>query len=200
MPRLGEFTKNTHADLSAQADLHTPKLHADDHLMDGLDVLLHRRILKPTLNFLGGTITMAEKRVYLLALEIPFNCSIDGIIPCWSNPVAGNVRAVVYEDVSVTPEGGDVLVESASIAKAGTYRYQKLTLAETALTRGIVWLGIVSDEGTSKFHRAEYGAYGPAVLRGISYDIGTYGALTDPCPTLTARDHPAYLMASVVVP
>lgn len=37
MPHLGEFTKKTHANLSAQADLHTPKLHASRHENGGLD-------------------------------------------------------------------------------------------------------------------------------------------------------------------
>jgi len=37
MPHLGEFTKKKHAGLSAQADLHTPKLHASRHQNGGLD-------------------------------------------------------------------------------------------------------------------------------------------------------------------
>jgi hypothetical protein len=36
MPHLGEFTKKTHAALTAQADLHTPKIHASMHEDGGL--------------------------------------------------------------------------------------------------------------------------------------------------------------------
>lgn len=35
MPHLGEFTKKTHADLSAEADLHTPKDHGALHQNGG---------------------------------------------------------------------------------------------------------------------------------------------------------------------
>lgn len=36
-PHLGEFTKRTHANLSAEGDLHTPKLHATHHEAGGAD-------------------------------------------------------------------------------------------------------------------------------------------------------------------
>ena len=37
MPHLGEFTKKKHSSLTAQADLHAPKLHASNHENGGVD-------------------------------------------------------------------------------------------------------------------------------------------------------------------
>lgn len=37
MPKLGEFTKATHAALTAAADLHAPEAHADSHKSGGSD-------------------------------------------------------------------------------------------------------------------------------------------------------------------
>jgi hypothetical protein len=94
----------------------------------------------------------------------------------------------IYRDNGDTPVGGAVVVQSASIAKSGTNRTQEFTVATTSLQPGLYWIALVSDENTTKFDR--YGVsefFTGGTFFAAYYDRGGgYGALTDPCPAITA--------------
>jgi hypothetical protein len=146
----------------------------------------YARVL-PTVYFNEGisTITMVNKRVYIVPIQIPYMVIIDRLAYTLDTVSAGNVRMGLYRDNGDTPVGGALVVESGSVAKAGTGRKQEVTIPNTQLTPGLYWLAVLSDESTTIIYRCD-GAYGTGgTLLACYYDIGAYGALTNPCPAIT---------------
>jgi len=131
------------------------------------------------------TVTFVEKRVYLTPIEVPVRMSVDRVIVPFTTPVAGNIRAGIYRDNGNTPQDGALIVESASVAKAGTNQKQEIVIAETQLEPGLYWLATLSDESTTVAYRSA----GNFTVRGsvlaYYYDLGVYGLMTNPCPVVT---------------
>lgn len=129
---------------------------------------------------------MAIGSVWLAPLQILVAMTIDRIGVAWGGTVAGNAIVGLYRDNSDTPVGGVVVVQSASIAKAGTTRKQEFAIADTKLTPGLYWIALESDEATSKFVRFQNSWERGGSLFGCYYirGGGVYGALTDPCPAV----------------
>lgn len=132
--------------------------------------------------------TMVANRVYLIPLEVEYalGVTVDRVLLIYDTPVAGNVRAGIYEDNGETPVGGALMVDSGSVAKTGTYQKQEVTIAETFLPRGLHWLAVQSDEATTKYCRNILGVAG--TLRTYQYDPVGY-AFTDPCPAVAASNN-----------
>lgn len=124
--------------------------------------------------------------VYLSPLDVPFGSTVDRIIPRWSGVVAGNVRVGIYEEGGVdTPQGGDLLVESASTVVAGINRWQLIAVADTVLSPGQYYIAIQS-QGVGCRIISEQDA-GSSFAYNFNNSIG-YGAFDDPCPVVAMLD------------
>jgi len=128
--------------------------------------------------------TMVTARVKLIPFEVPVRLTVDRIIICYRTPAAGNIRAGIYKDNGNTPQGGALLVESASVAKAGAWQKQEIVISDTELEPGLWWAAIQSDENTTVIEgeAAEYFKGGS--LQCMYYDLGAYGPFTNPCPAV----------------
>ena len=140
---------------------------------------------------IGATSTVTldtAGRVYLTPIIIKERCWINKIYFYIDSVSAGNLTAGIYRDNGATPGGGPLVVESASVAAAGTYRVQAISIALTELTPGLYWVGIESDSTTVVTDRiSPSGLVHANFLTEYYYDrSGGYGAFTDPCPTPTA--------------
>jgi len=132
------------------------------------------------------TVTVATARCYLAPIEVRVRVTVDRIVVGWRTPAVGNVRAAIYKDNGDTPEGGALVVESASVAKVGTWQKQEIVIASTVLEPGLYWLSIQSDENTSVVDSEVDGIAQGGTLNAKYYDRGGgYGAFTNPCPAVT---------------
>jgi len=143
------------------------------------------RYLTPVFPYRYSTLTMTANRCYLMPIQVPIRLTVDRICIPWAGTVAGNIRAGIYKDNGETPEGGDLLVESASVAKSGTNRLQEITITDTQLDAGLYWVAIQGDESTTEVERSTGRYYHNGALQEYYYDLGAYGPFTDPCPAVT---------------
>jgi len=156
--------------------------------------ITYLRYLKPVFEGYGYTnLTLTANRVYLMPIEVPVRMSVDAILVFYKGTVAGNIRAAIYKDNGEIPSGGALVVESASVAKSGTWRKQEISIAETQLEPGLYWLAIQSDESTTIVCNESNAFVRYGTLRSYVYDLGAYGAFTDPCPAVSdaSQQNPA---------
>lgn len=131
------------------------------------------------------------KRVYIMPIHIPRDMTIDEIQIFLETGSSGkSCRIGLYKDNGGTPNGGALLYDSGniSVATAGALVVNPTPIA---LTKGIVWAAVASEDTVQAFS-ADTGTYMPLkstgshpMFGGCRYDLGTFGALTDPCPTVT---------------
>ena len=142
------------------------------------------------INFVSND-DMTTGRVHLMPINIPVAMTIESIIvQQFTGVVAGNMRLGIYEDAGDTPATADLVVESASVAKAGTWRSQEVAIASTELEAGVYWIGIQSDEATTELVLTNLWGTTPNSVQPYYYSrSGGYGAFTDPCPAVTAIDN-----------
>jgi len=158
---------------------------------------VYLRYFKPVFKGLSyDYFTMVANRVYLMPIQVPIRLSVDRIIVFYRGTVAGNIRAGIYEDNGETPQGAALIVESASVAKSGTWRKQEITITETELHPGLYWVAVQSDESTTIMQSEERCFVRGGSLRSYYYDLGSYGPFTDPCPTVSepAGENPAIML------
>jgi len=131
-------------------------------------------------------------RAFLAPLEVPFRCTLDRLVAIWADVTAGNVRMGLYVNNTVavnTPVGGALVVETASVAKTGTYRTQEITISNIVVDPGFYFLAIMSDETTSRCPMCWSPFLQQSIMIGAIYDrFGGYGPFTNPCPALAAYD------------
>lgn len=161
---------------------------------------IYRAYLKSIFPSSVGTITVVTARVYLMPIEIPFRCTVNRICVFYTTPVAGNIRAGIYNDNGNTPAGGTLIVESASIAKSGTNRMQEVTIASTQLAAGLYWIAVQSDEATTITIGDNYRFSIAGTIQTYYYDLGGYGAFTTPCPAVTQSAAPANWLRVASIP
>lgn len=178
------------ANAEGNAELFARQNHVHNHPA-GLGWNLHHAHYARTLHGKfpcePNTMTVVVNRVYLMPLEVPFTATVNRIAVTYFTPVAGNIRAGIYQDNGDTPFGGSLLVESASVAKSGTDRAQEIVIAATQLTPGLYWTAVVSDEATTMVFRILWRMWETASLVSRKYLLGVYGPLTNPCPAVTSE-------------
>ena len=127
-------------------------------------------------------------RVYLVPIEVQFDCYINKLGVVWGTTCTGNVTLGLYPTSSESPASQTLKVVSSDTIKSGTNKAQELTVTETFLAKGYYYLGVESNETTSICLRAA----NPSRFQGGSfltyyYDVGGgYGTFTSPCPAVTA--------------
>ena len=132
--------------------------------------------------------------VYLMPLTISQTCIVDQIIYFVAATALGNVRLGIYREGTPPdlPDGGALVVESASVAQPGTNRFHFVPIANTVLIAGRYWIAIQGDAvGT---FRGVFDA-ASSILRSFAL---VYGAFTNPCPATAAGTNcPAFMLRKV---
>jgi hypothetical protein len=161
-------------------------------------VVLKARYIKPSipLFYITGVIPGTAGRTHLISLDVYWPVIVDRVLYIASSVSDGNVRGAIYNEGSTadSPEGGTLVVESASTAMGAIQALHPLTISDTALQPGRYWLALQTDSATAKFRSF----YSDAGVQCYYYDrSGGYGAMTDPCPTVTAETYPTALSLRV---
>lgn len=113
-------------------------------------------------------------------MQVPFTMTLDRIgYVCGAAP-SGNARCAIYHDNGDMPDGGALIVETASVAMVA--RKNELTIADTQLTPGLYWLAYQGDDVPTIFgpHTSQCPG-GTLFCRSADGGIG-YGAFPDPAP------------------
>lgn len=135
--------------------------------------------------FAGGSYAGgAAGRTYLGPIEIPWPIIIDRIGYQVGSTSAGNVVLGLYRegDTADSAEGGALVVETSSAAQPAASNFHVVTVSDTLLVPGLYFAVIEFSDATGTFQRN----YDAAQTYYRYYNrVGGYGALTDPCPSLT---------------
>jgi len=134
----------------------------------------------------AGNNNVTAARVYLQMIQIPVEMTIDRIAHCVVVQ-NGNIIRGIYEDNGLTPAGGALVVESASVA-LGAAGWDEITVADTTLAEGLYWLALESDDATANLRRVDSLSV-PTISGHYFYNRALgYGPLTDPCPAILGPD------------
>lgn len=129
--------------------------------------------------------------VYLLQVDVPVDCTVDGIyVPKGSGTVAGNCIVGIYGPVARAtddPANAAVRAQSSSTPMSGGTSSPQLVAfsQDIALTAGKYYIAVEFDAAAAgKFLRMTQALYANGIMYRYSRG-GGYGALTDPCPATT---------------
>lgn len=161
-------------------------------------VILQARYLQtcfPVIEALS-TLGIAEGDVYLEPLDIWWPVIIDRLV--WQVAAqGGNLRMGIYREGPTIdlPDGGELVVESASVACPAANTIHLLPIADTLLVAGRYWVGLQADATFGQLRRALVSNAG---LQPVRYTrAGGYGAFTDPCPVTNAHLYPVFYWVRV---
>ena len=120
-------------------------------------------------------------RANIAPIEVRWTVRIDGIVYTVGGTQAGNIRVALYEDgpAGDIPDGGALVVESASVAQAATAGIQTVPVAVTTLQPGLYWFALMGSDATGTFIGFRDSAF--ALGRFFANSVG-YGVFDDPCP------------------
>jgi len=138
-----------------------------------------------------SSVNAGVDRVCLTPLWIPRKLTVDAIISRITVASAlMNFRQCIYADNGGTPQGGALLFDSGDILSAANTAF-RTAFAPIQLPRGLVWVGIATQDGVITFIRAlNVSTWMPAgsaqpMMDSCFYTMGGWGALTNPCPVVT---------------
>lgn len=118
--------------------------------------------------------------VSLTPIQIPFGMTLDRLGFICVNVAAGNSRLGIYYDNGDLPDGGALIVETASVAVVVNQK-NELIIADTSVPPGLYWLASQFDNVACNYypHLADQCRGGTLQTRRYNQ---AYGAFTDPCP------------------
>jgi hypothetical protein len=131
--------------------------------------------------------TATVARVYLLQFQVEVPTTVDGICYAVVATSAGQVRAGIYGPIVTadTCEGAPLVVESAAVAQGSINSPQVVTFTATLLQPGTYYAALEFSDATATFQRGAAVHQVPGAAQ--RYDRGGgFGALTGPCPAITA--------------
>lgn len=139
--------------------------------------------------------TVTAGQVNLVPFVLPYNCWLSKLGIPIENTSAGNITMGIYEDKGLTPLAGALLATTASSALgADANELKEFSLTSLKfLKKGLYWLASEFSDATTVVFYHHYG-FSVATIAGIMKDWHyhqAYGALTDPCPALTADNSAA---------
>lgn len=143
----------------------------------------------------SGTQAGTAGRVFLTPLWIPRSAIISriSINVSTAGGASTSLRLGLYNDNGGTPDGGALLEDSGNIAATST-GVKTFTLgSQRYLEAGLYWLAYETEDGIIVVNRHNGTAFfteiGDEKMQGCHYDRGGgFGALTDPCPSVTANN------------
>jgi len=131
----------------------------------------------------GGFAAQPADVVKLMPIQIPWTVTVDRVV-LDIRVSAGNVCVGIYRNNGNQPDGGALVVESASLG-AGGLGWTHYTIASTQLTRGLYWLAYNNSNGTLQCNNPGAGQNNGGTLFARSYNLA-FGAFTNPCPVTIA--------------
>lgn len=179
--------KDTDITLAADSDTKYPSQKATKAYVDSKNRFM--RYLKPHHWAIATTsATYVAGTVYLMQIDVPRDCTVDGINISNAATIAGNVRAGLYGPISLTtenPNASALVAESASTAQSGANASQFIPFSTpVAITKGKYYLALQVDNATATINR--HGNVRQVTgWTGTYARSGGYGAFTNPCPTYT---------------
>jgi len=146
------------------------------------------RFLIPMWGFGTTAMTGVALRVWLASVYVAENCKVDQISVNINTASAGmRIRIGVYADNGGTPQGGALLVDSGDIDVSTTGTKTYAISPAVNLVKGTVWVCVLTEDAVMAFNRsAGTASYLGGVMDGCYYTLDAWGALTDPCPAVTA--------------
>jgi hypothetical protein len=136
--------------------------------------------------------TFIAGRVYLMQFVVPQSVMVDGLSYTVGAVSVGNVIGGIVGPVSRTadsPDGGVVLVQSASTAQAAINTAQLLTWTSVTLQPGVYYAALQGSDATGTYVRHSATLQAPGLI--TQYDrAGGYGALTSPNPATVSTAGP----------
>jgi len=122
--------------------------------------------------------------VYLALIEVRWKTEIDQIMYRVGGTQAGNIRVGLYREGTTIddPTGGELIVESGSVAQIGVQRLHAVDVAPTVLEPGRYYAALQGDDITGTYLAIQNAS--TACPWSATYAHG-FGAFTDPCPALT---------------
>lgn len=158
----------------------------------------------PCLNALLAAESAAQlgtaNRVFLTPLAVPRPAIVDKVSMRVTTAGGGatNLRLGIYSDNGNKPDNAKLLAGSANIA-ADAVGVKTFTLsAPIRVPAGILWIALETADAIVQFKRAANLTYSDITgekLAGCRYDLGGFGAFTDPCPATTADEAAAFIAA-----
>jgi hypothetical protein len=148
----------------------------------------YRRWLQPLQGYgiAATSQTPTAGRVLLMLFEVNNPCYVDAVVYQVAGTSAGNVTAGLYRPVTEdTAEGATVVVQSSSTAQGSINTPQTVTFTSTYLAPGRYYTALEFSDATATYLRHTNASQ----ITGWAqfYDrSGGYGALTDPCPSVTS--------------
>ena len=125
-------------------------------------------------------------RVFLVPINIPVSFTVDRLLYL-VNVQAGNVRLGLYADNGDAPDGGALIVETASLAMGVGGNKDEKVVAATMCAAGEYWLAIQGDNAGGSMWQGRITISCGGTLFTRQYDLaGGYGAFTNPCPVTAA--------------
>lgn len=121
--------------------------------------------------------------ISLAPVQVAETITVDRLCVLPGTVVAGNIRLGLYNDNGLVPDGGALIVETASVAAAAPGR-QEVAIANTRLTPGLYWFAEINDNATLRL----LAAWGGSDTSGASPAphgkscAQAYGPFTNPCP------------------
>jgi len=126
------------------------------------------------------------KRVFLQSVNIQRPCMIVDFMVYIATTSAGkSFRLCIYRDNGATPVGGALVYESGNIA--ATQGARGATAINVWVDAGNYWLGIETEDAIMAFGRtitAQIYDNAFVAADGCYYDLGAFGAFTNPCPAI----------------
>lgn len=125
-------------------------------------------------------------RVLLQLFETQQSVFADGVTIVNGTVAAGNVTVGIYGPITTeeTCNGAPLLIESSSTATSGTSTAQTISLTKTLLKPGRYYVAVEYSNAAHTYFRNTNATQ--IIGWAQYYDRGGgYGALTDPCPTIT---------------
>lgn len=148
-----------------------------------------KRWVEPFMNAIFGTSqTFTAGRVLLVECELQEAAFVDALVYTVGTTSAGNVVLGMYGPIVTeeTPASAPVLVQTVSTAQGTASTAQLITVTKTLAPAGRYYLCIEGDNATGTYMRST--GVQQVAGWGFFYDRGGgYGALTDPCPSVSAN-------------
>jgi hypothetical protein len=125
--------------------------------------------------------------VLLHLIEVPEDCYVDAIIITHGASPTGNATVGIYGPITSTEDtcqGLPVIVQSASTALVNANTSQIISITETFLRKGRYYIAVEFDNAGHTYMRHGNQQFVVGWVQTYARS-GGYGALTDPCPTIT---------------
>lgn len=146
----------------------------------------YARYLDEVFAYSTNGVPLPADRMQLVPVQVEHTATLDRLC-LLTQVVFGNVRMAIYQDNGDAPDGGALIVETASIALVADTK-NELPIALTQLQPGLYWFALNSDNSANAAlnHETREARGGTLIPRNAAQ---AYGAFPNPCP-VTASGNP----------